>query len=218
MRGAKCAAQSAQRCPTAEISMTAIRRSDGTDPLFCSCGAAIKKDYRHRCLPVAISCVSSRCWRSIKTLRRINRWRDSWQDSLASRVLATAGLVYGRGSCAGLRTRLYDADLRATSGRRRFPPGRGNSAADSKRGSSVDGLRWRGILTAGNFFSGRATALGNATPKPEVPQLAPGNGRQIVLFQNASMMQFVAGNDVGEGADGNFVLIRGATPLPRVAA
>ena len=134
---------------------------------------------------------------------------------LASRVLATAGLVYARESCAGLRTRLYGADLRPAPGRRRFPLRRGNSAADSKRGSR---LHWRGILTAGNFFSGRATALGNATPKPEVPQLGPGNGRQIVFFQNASMMQFVAGDDVGEGADGNFVLIRGATPLPRVAA
>jgi len=137
---------------------------------------------------------------------------------LASRVLATAGLVYARGSCAGLRTRLYGADLRPAPGRRRFPLRRGNSAADSKRGSNVDRLRCHGILTAGDFFSGRATALANATPKPEAPPLGPGNGRQIVFFQNASMMQFVAGDDVGEGADGNFVLIRGATPLPRVAA
>ena len=32
------------RACTAEISMTTIRPSDGTNPL-CSCGAAIKKDY-----------------------------------------------------------------------------------------------------------------------------------------------------------------------------
>jgi hypothetical protein len=84
-------------------------------------------------------------------------------------------------------------------------------------GTNIDrlGLSCFLLSCAVLFGLGKPIVCGSGTNSER--NLCPRNRGKILFFQNAPVMQFVPGRDVGKGAHGDFVLVGNAAALPGIA-